>query len=338
MHSEILLAILKISGAFISGALGLTALFSNFRGSDGRLNLSGKLVLSGILMSASVVATTSFLESVNSFRSTQDQLARNEVLLEQISRSIHPISELSVTFIVNVPIEHPAITTYTKRLEQEIEERLPALANRTSPPKYEGLSASFVDTNGDVLTVTIRPESDSWPQSLAENIFKMVVDFGSPSISLVREPVLPNQYPLGHGEADLSVLGFPFESNSVLLWDVKRKSLKIFGTIEYKKDLWFSSGRLTSFTDLVGSQLAVIFPFQDMKRWNEITGKNLNDNGIHVIGHTLTLDWLKLEVGSGRSVTIDGKYFEKAQSERWGQPIFAVTFPESTEDFLGLSN
>ena len=92
MSTDILLAILKTSSALISGLLGLTALFSNFRIAGGPLNLTGKLVLFGILVSAAVAATISVLESLSSFESNRQQMARNEALLYEISRAVQPIS------------------------------------------------------------------------------------------------------------------------------------------------------------------------------------------------------------------------------------------------------
>lgn len=112
MNPDILLAILKTSGALISGLLGLTALFSNFRMTNGHLSLTGKLVFSGILVSTAVAATTSALESLSNFESNREQMARNETLLNEISRAVQPISALEISFFASIPTDHPQVSNW----------------------------------------------------------------------------------------------------------------------------------------------------------------------------------------------------------------------------------
>lgn len=337
MNPDILLAILKTSGALISGLLGLTALFSNFRMANGRLSLAGKLVFSGILVSTAVAATTSALESLSDFESNREQTERNEALLYEISRAVQPISELEISFFASIPTDHPQVSSYVTRLEQGIVERYDDLLKFPPDKQYAGLSVSSKDLNHGILSVSIEPESDLWPTLPDEAAINSVVTFGSPSISFLRTPISPTQYPLTHGDADLSAMGLIISKNPTLFWNVQERKLQIFGTVEYQKDFWSASGRITSFDDLLGAQFVILFPYSDPDFVEEITGNEAVNSDTYSVGQGVRLDWVSLSLGAGRSLVIESAHFEKSLSRMGRQPLFAITLPDTNEDLLRLS-
>lgn len=337
MNPDILLAILKISGAFISGTLGLTALFSSFRDQNGHLTLAGKAVLAGILISTGVAATSSLLESFSSYRSNQEQLSRNEALLRQISRAVQPISEIKISYFVTIPAGTPLVDDYMSRLELGVEQRAVDLLIFPPEKNYGGLSISSTDADHQILSVSIQPESDLWPQLPEEVAISNLIMFGAPSISLVRNPVSPSEYPLVQGEADLSALGLLVSDSPSLNWNPQEKTLQIFGSENYAKDLWAASGRITSYDDLLGAQLALIFPYSDPEFVERLTGRPVGNAEIYSISRTLQLDWLSLGLGDGRSLTIQAEHFEKSYSRMGGQPMFVITLPDTVEELIELA-
>lgn len=337
MNSDIFLAILKTSGALISGLLGLTALFSNFRMTNGHLSLAGKLVFSGIIVSTAVAATTSALESLNDFESNREQMARNEALLHEISRAVQPISELEISFFASIPTDHPQVSSYVTRLEQGIIERYDDLLKFPPVKQHAGISVSSTDVNHGILSVSIKPESDLWPSLPDEAAINSVVTFGSPSISFLRTPISPTQYPLTHGDADLSAMGLIFNEDPTLLWNLQERKLQILGRVEYQKDFWSASGNITSFNDLLGAQFVVLFPYSDPDFFEVITGNEAGNSDTHSVGQDIRLDWVSLSLGAGRSFVIESGHFEKSLSRMGRQPIFAITLPDTNEDLLRLS-
>jgi hypothetical protein len=338
MNPDILLAILKTSGALISGLLGLTALFSNFRMAEGHLSLTGKLVLSGILVSTAVAATTSALESLSHFESNREQMARNETLLHEISRAVQPISELEISFFASIPTDHPQVSSYVARLEQSINERSDDLLKFPPDKQHEGLSVSSRDVNHGILSVSIKPESDLWPTLPDETAINNVVTFGSPSLSFLRTPISPTQYPLTHGDADLSAMGLIFNDDPTLLWNVKEKKLQILGRVEYQKDFWSASGKITSFNDLLGAQFVILFPYSEPEFLEAITGIEVENFDTYSVGQGVKLDWVSLSLGAGRSFVIESGHFEKSFSRMGRQPMFAITLPDTNEGLLRLSD
>lgn len=337
MNPDILLAILKTSGALISGLLGLTALFSNFRMANGSLSLTGKLVFSGIVVSTAVAATTSALESLSDFESNREQMARNETLLNEISRAVQPISSLEISFFASIPTDHPQVSSYVARLEQGILERSDDLLKFPPDKQHEGLSVSATDVNHGILSVSIKPESDLWPSLPDETAINSVVTFGSPSLSFLRTPISPTQYPLTHGDADLSATGLIFNEHPTLLWNVQERKLEILGRIQYQKDFWSASGKITSFNDLLGAQFVILFPYSDPKFLETITGREVGNSDTYSVGQGIQLDWVSLRLGAGRSFVIESGHFEKSFSRMGRQPMFAITLPDTNEALLQLS-
>lgn len=337
MNPDILLAILKTSGAVISGLLGLTALFSNFRTADGHLSLVGKLVFSGILVSSAVAATTSVLESLSDFESNREQMARNETLLHEISRAVQPIADLKISFLATIPTDHPQVSSYVTRLEEGINDRADDLLKFPPDNQYEGLSVSSKGIDHGILSVSIQPGSDLWPNLPDEAAINSVATFGNPSLSFLRTPISPTEYPLTHGDADLSAIGLIVNESPELLWNVRERKLQILGRVEYKKDFWFASGRITSFNDLLGSQFVISFPYSDPEYLEGITGNKAGNSETYSVGQSINLDWVSLSLGAGRSFVIESGHFEKSFSRMGRQPIFAVTLPDNNEELLRLS-
>ncbi|MBO9441126.1 hypothetical protein J7363_03395 [Phaeobacter italicus] len=337
MNPDILLAILKTSGALISGLLGLTALFSNFRMTNGHLSLTGKLVFAGILFSSSVAATTSVLESLSDFESNREQMARNETLLHEISRAVQPIAELKISFFATIPTDHPQVRSYVTRLEEGINDRADDLLKFPPDDQYEGLSVISKDIDHGILSVSIKPESDLWPSLPDEAAINSVVTFGSPSLSFLRKPISLTEYPLTHRDADLSAMGLPMGQNPTLMWKVQERKLQIFGSVEYQKDFWFSSGKITSFNDLLGSQFVISFPYSDADFIERIAGKEVGNFDIYSVGKSINLDWVSLGLGAGRSLVIKANHFEKSFSQMGRKPMFAITLPDTNEELLRLS-
>ena len=127
MDTDLAITIFKTASPLIAGALGIAALFVNYHNAAGKLTRGGYAVLTGIALSAMVGMATSIFEARKSRIDSQEQLARNEAVLREVTRAIQPITELRTSFWMEVPPGIPVVDAYIKRASAGIEARKDSL-------------------------------------------------------------------------------------------------------------------------------------------------------------------------------------------------------------------
>jgi hypothetical protein len=234
MDADLVIGLLKVASAIIGGALGVAAIFANYRDPSGRLTRAGMAVFAGIVASAIVGTVTSIIETNKARRSALEQAERTEVLLRQVSRSILPIREVKLTYWIDVPRGTGTVDEYLERLSEGVEKILlqkfprgEAVVREREPIK--GLRSWLEDENGEISRVGIEKDSDLWPNHLGkddEAFLAVAAEIFPLSIFIFREPIRPEHYlPLSE-KSDFEAHSDSPEDFSYE-WDRTRKRLLI---------------------------------------------------------------------------------------------------------------
>lgn len=319
MDPDIALAVLKITSVLITAILGVAGLLANYRDRYGKLTRAGVAVLSGMLISAAVGVITTTIESYNVKTASAQQAARTEALLRELKRSVLPITQLGMSYYLEVPQTFPPVARYVERLEAGLAELMPQLKD-VSQVEPVGLSAISFDEHDNVLTVSIKKESSLWPRKEELYLFD---DFFTTSLSMLKTPVSASQYRWVHGAADFHASSYTNESFA-LHWNFDKRTLEISGRAEFEKALWKTNGKITSVADLPGSKIFFSFGSEyanprgealphDAEVANQIVAA-LQPRAVH------------LNFGEGRGLWLSKSKFQTERTPR-GKIARSVVFP-----------
>lgn len=340
MDFDTAIGALKSASALISAALGIAAIFSNFRTKSGKLTRGGYAVLVGICISAVVGIVTSTIETKKARSESEEQLRRNEVVLKEVSRAVQPITALEMNYWFEIPQGNPNVDAYVKRISAAISQRMDALS--AFPPladqeSTKGLKPWLLDENNNVVGIGIEKESDLWPsfENDERPIATMLMLMGM-SANFRRAPVEPEKYQPIHGRDDFQASSFLAKSAS-LNWSLKDRRLEIVVRDEIDRKFWRSSGRIRSIVDLRGAQLLLIptgaaaLPTNVPKRFHDETSSKLQSELLR----NLQIRYFTITLGEGRQIRIHSSKFRKSKYVG-GEPVFSITFPEDEEKFARL--
>ena len=337
---DLAIALLKVAGALAGGLLGAAAIFTDFHDhGTGRLRPWGKAVLVGIIASSFVGVVTSVVEAWKAKSESQEQAERTEAVLRQVSRAIQPITDLKVNFWMELPPGNPIVDGYITRVSTAIEERLPELNKRIPPleQKHKGLDPWARGFKGEVTHVSIKPESDLWPNGEAERHLDVLAKFMALSVEMFRVPIDPGAYAPVHGNSDFGVHAF-LGKDVRIDWDLEKKRLVFIGRDHYEKSFWATNGRITSVVDLHGAQLMIFPPWAAEYDLKALLGPDVDKDTAErrKLVHSLELRSVTLGLGEGRSIHLRGSQFKK-RAFAAGFPVFVVEFPKDQrafEDFV----
>jgi hypothetical protein len=323
MDTEHAIAILKIVSAATGGALGVAGLLLGFKTETGRLKRAGYVVLIGIIFAALISIATSIFESQKERSSSIEQAARTERLLHELNRSIQPITQLKMSYWIQIPPGIKVVDDYIKRLSSGIEDRVESL-RQIDPHRGRptGLDAIAIDSDGQPMDITVEPVSDLWPRG-DEAVIGRVASFLALSVDIFKQPIDPEHFRPIHGRSDFGATGLP--EREVLSWNRKTSRLYVWGTVDYKKALWSKNEKISSFVDLYGAQMFLIPP-----RWHMTSG-GVDLDSEALIG-SLLIRTVVLTFAEGRDIWLSGKNFKKAAYQS-GYPAFSITLPKDETKF-----
>jgi hypothetical protein len=115
--------------------------------------------------------------------------------------------------------------------------------------------------------------------------------------------------------------------------------LEIFGSYDFDKTFWETSGRVVSLLDLEGAQIILIptggfhltFPTKI-----EDQLKIFNEGNVETIRRHLIPRTLMFKFAEGRQFDVGGEKFEKISTHEYF-PLFSITLPDSIDNFGSLS-
>ncbi len=338
MSFDILIAVFKIAGAAIAGALGIVAVIFEFKNNAGRVNKWGALVIIGIFLSTLLVMFSSIVESQKASVVANERAARTEKLLNQLSRSIQPITKLEITYWIKLPHDEPIVSSYINYITAVVDNYAEELVSVPTITGLDGIDASVIGKNDEILTVSIEPNSEFWPTG-EHAIIGDLARYFTFSVHIRKDAIEPQDFDstisVKSGYSDWLAWGLPLGDNNQLDFDTRSGELYIFGTFSYNKKFWKSNGLITSIPDLRGAQLFLIpnhsTNFELPKRYDKFQTRNLKP-----LTRSLEIRTVMLKFSDGIDYWIDGSMFEKTPF-KFGFPAFSITLPETEEEMQKLN-
>lgn len=122
------LTILKLLGLVLTGAFGILGLLTEFRDDKTkRITKWGRIALIGIFLSTALSFISQLLESTkakhdaqDSARQMQDQITKSNQILNDLNRSLNPLTNVRITYWLKMPFDAPELQAYRERLTSAI--------------------------------------------------------------------------------------------------------------------------------------------------------------------------------------------------------------------------
>jgi hypothetical protein len=254
---DTILIALKLIGTLFSGVFGVLGLTTEFRNRRSKqITKWGRLSLLGIVISTIVAIASQSVETVRDKIAEKDakdklsqQLKLADTTLNEVERSVLPLTDLRIGYKVEIPIENPLLAGYRKRLTEgyELLQKGDAIGNAKFGSAVAG-GPGFTDF---LLGPSMRPAKEDGL------IYDFLEQHGM-SVTLYRQPIdisgLLSPPASGRLRADLS---FSIEPQPVeVLYETP--SGKLYFTVldtVVDKTRWHGDDRIVSIPDLSGSQL-----------------------------------------------------------------------------------
>jgi hypothetical protein len=184
---EFLLSSAKLVGATLSGAFGILGLLTEYRDQETKkITVWGKVALVGILASTGVAISAEALGIWKENRSAEQSAEKTNALLTEISRTLSPISDMTVSFSFTLPLDRKEFAKYSSRLSAGMK----AIAAR---PRF-GLDGSvLLNDSGTPELVSVSCDSKLFP-SQKEDIPYHVIREAMLQMDLYRKPIPVTQY------------------------------------------------------------------------------------------------------------------------------------------------
>lgn len=124
---ELILLLLKYISIIIGGFFGVYGLVLDFKNKDGVITKAGKIALSVILLTTIItISTLSFEVYLNNLKEEKasmealNRIKQNELIINQISRSLYQIEEVMLDYEIEVPIHNNHLLPYSNRLNKSL--------------------------------------------------------------------------------------------------------------------------------------------------------------------------------------------------------------------------
>ena len=114
------LSILKYVSVGLAGAFGVIGLLTKYRDDDGNITVWGRLALIGILTSSAISATAQSLEGRRETTKAEANQKQAQRVLHEISRTLQPLSEFTVSISISLPIDDDEKRSFEKALNDFI--------------------------------------------------------------------------------------------------------------------------------------------------------------------------------------------------------------------------
>lgn len=267
----IALNILKLIGLVLTGAFGILGLLTEFRDDKTKkVTKWGKVALSGIILSTALSLVAQILESAKSVRDAReaekqarDQISRSNEILNNLNRSLNPLTNVRITYWLKVPLDAPELAAYRKRLTDKMTS---FLARSRSEMHVANVIQS--DTNGRPKKVSIPSDSPLMPCK-GEVIPYNLLRLSGLHLSILKNRKSDHDFvradDLQRPRADLSLYvgsgtgpqGGEHFSYS-LQYDLQTKELTIYAfNLFTDPQFWSSNNQIQAVPDLSNTQLAV---------------------------------------------------------------------------------
>jgi hypothetical protein len=253
---DTLLIALKLTGTLFSGAFGVLGLTTEFRNhKTKKITKWGRVSLWGIVVSTIVAIASQSVETVRdkiTERNAKDQLSKQlaiaDTTLNEVERSVLPLTDLRITYEVEIPMGNPLLAKYRERLQ--------AAADKLRKGDASAERMGFAVSGGPGSTeYELAPAMQ--PTKEDGLIYDLLQQHGL-SVMLYRKPIDVSSLLTPRTGGGLHAnLSFSLEPRPVkVLYEVP--SGRLFFTAFDKvvdRSQWEGDDRIVSIPDLSGSQL-----------------------------------------------------------------------------------
>lgn len=346
--------ILKYAGMVVSCGFGVYGLKREFKDKDGRVTKAGRRALIGIIVGTVVAVTTETLEHIKKHVDEVDErsrresetlnaVRRTEVVINEISRGLHPIAPLRLNYRVNIASDNNYIKDYASRIAKAIPsiEKQMKRPDRATVPGVEGggFTSGFL---GQQLSSVSIAEGELAPNEASESVASGVLRDSDIFLSFFRNPIEPKKV-LGldgvesRPEPDLELqvathFNTPGRQHEhAIAYDVStgRLALNIIG-FEADQRYWRSNGAIVGIPDLLGTQLFVEIASM------AYTGKPGSEQVIDDVRRKTELSFITLHMPGGRTFRLKSEDFTQYRN-RDGFPVYEIVFPKTLEELEELA-
>jgi hypothetical protein len=180
-------------------------------------------------------------------------------MLNEISRTLNPLDNITVAYTLQAPLEAPELANYRERLERGLAsaERAISKGATISPVATVGF---YRLENGQIVSASLLPNSPLLPRSTETIAYYLLLGSGL-RLEFYNPPKFIN------GSPDLMMEAMPHDGQTVLEYDFVTHSLTIsaFG-VPADVGRYISNAHIISVPDIAGLTLALrpegfIFPF-----------------------------------------------------------------------------
>jgi hypothetical protein len=259
--------------------------------------------------------------------------SKDQPLLEDINRSLHPFRDLDFSFSADVDLQRDALEGYRSRLDHALQSFPAAPANGSLRP--DELYASQTLLDGTVKSVSVPLGSCAFPQrseAPAYSLFRYV------SFSLIFfKQQIPEDYFAGKSfvtdlaqlTPDLAIDIEPSQNEPELelQYDVDQRRYSVRASaIKSDPILWQSTGRLISIPDLAGAQLFI-------RTRNGLAYAEGNNDSLSEVRKGIRLTTLVMNVAGGRHFRFRAQDLREYTAVD-GLKYYVLNFPKEAD---GLS-
>lgn len=262
---KIVLQILAISIAVLGN--GLSYIFSDKRTSKFKSWRKWLFVLSGIFLVGSIIVT--IIEGIDSAQKEQESKSQieklqnqNDVLQNDIHRAANPVSDITVSYSLSIPLDTPSGIAYHNRIEESIFE----LSRQNDALKTMG---SLFGDNGILARIDIENpaflsnENQEFPAYVAINVVNLPISFYKNSIPI--ETLTTNE---PDGDLSITVRGMldnkymkrnvSQDSSIRLSYELKEQNFSLYvdELSPQPRNQW-KNGKITSVPDLSEAQIVI---------------------------------------------------------------------------------
>jgi hypothetical protein len=286
-----------------------------------RLVVSGnKTILSGV---------------TNSVKKQGELLTLNTGTLNEVTRGLYPIKDVTIGYWISVPTDHVQLKKYIDRFDRELTPLLPRLTFGSRIPGIRGGSSE-----GDskrYTSINFDGDAPLAPSETSEKLAYTILGYLDVELKFFKQPIDPSSYRVSAAnrmpDLRLEVTGgfsSGLSGEHLIQYDIPSRQFRLYAPkLASDPQYWSSTGKILGIPDLLGAQMIVRLPSIWVSRDATV------DAYLPEIRRRFELDTLIISISGGRQFWFRRNMFQKYIDEN-GYPIYSFIFPSTSEELRRL--
>lgn len=279
-----------------------------------------------------LIGNKQILGGVTNTVQKQSQLLNlNTSTLNEVSRGLYPIKNVTISYMIRVPMDHPEVKDYVTRLEKD----LSSLANKDVYSPI--IDQTVIAEDGSRETIQFGIKSPLAPNITNEHLAYWLFDYFSLELWFYKIPVTAREiHPreinsLNRPDLRLSVSASLYDGNQKIEYGVKAKQFALdTNRLVSNPQNWESTGKIIGIPDLLGSEMFIVFPFERESGAQISINKSLNE-----IRKRFELESLYVELSDGHRFSFSKGDLQRHVDEN-GHPLYSFRFPDTSDGLRRL--